>query len=400
MIRARGIFMKRIMLAAFFFLCAALSFAKDPELQAIDDLVARKQYLDAIGKAVALDAAKFGSEAIWYKVEISTKYFIVSLNHRMFGFRNLDISENIEDLRGKEGSYSMIAGDLDEEVKTALAAYPESALVHEAAGTYYVDLFRRYEGNAGYEAEELFALITKHYLASADLAAPNLTVCANLGEFFMYQEFWQDSIKWYGLALGMDSKNATYHYNTAYSLIELGRLEEAAGFAKTATELYTDSWYRADAFMMFGYINQQMLKFDECLASFNKAIEIDPELDYPYVQIIGTYLHLEKYAAANEFAATFIARRLDAFDSLQAILNFYAGYGRSADAIAIFDALLPAQSGNSFNTGSVLFHRGLLRSSSDPALAEADYRSALAAFTEALGADHNVCVTIRQMLGE
>ncbi|QQO10210.1 tetratricopeptide repeat protein [Breznakiella homolactica] len=393
--------MKKILTVLVFAAVLFNSYAQDTNgpFEEIDRLIGEKRYLSAIEKVNSLDTALYGPEILYYRVSISTGYFIFSLNHRMFGFRDLEPHEDIEAVRGSEGQYSMVFGDLAEDVEKALEEYPDNALVAEAAGDYYADVIRRYGDRIGYTIEELLELIFTNYEKAISRGRTNEHIVSELGMFYLSSGDAENGIRCYWEALKFNPGDASYNYNLAYALEITGRIEEALEYSRRAADNYPPGQYRADAYMMNGHLNQQLGNFTAALESYQNALALDPGSDYTVQGVIEVLLELGRTNEAADRAADFLGRKAPDFGAAVKVLSLFQSRNLDSTALEILGtAITGTDPDDAVILGSLYYHRGTLEWGIDNAAAREDFTAARELFGTVLPPDHRIFSMIDEAL--
>jgi tetratricopeptide (TPR) repeat protein len=133
----------------------------------------------------------------------------------------------------------------------------------------------------------------------------NPTPLAHLVASSMYsaEGRYQESIVEATRAIVLDANDPVGYLAMAGALIFAGRPAEGVEAIKKAMRLnphYPPTYLRVLGFAQFG-----MEQFEEAAASFGEAIERDPNEDWQYLQIAGTYGQLGREAEAKSALKTF-----------------------------------------------------------------------------------------------
>ncbi len=111
-------------------------------LQKADDFIAQEKYDSAFK---TLDS-KENEYIIAKKTEICINYFVQSIGHRMFAFKDLENGETIMDLRKNGGEFTMFMYDPVEIIQSYTGKNGEKPILNLALGLYYDDILYRYPG--------------------------------------------------------------------------------------------------------------------------------------------------------------------------------------------------------------------------------------------------------------
>jgi tetratricopeptide (TPR) repeat protein len=139
------------------------------------------------------------------------------------------------------------------------------------------------------EAEECFR---------QNLAKVKLTY-SNLGLMFLWKKQPQEALNNFQKALEIDPKNAEYNNLAGDACDELGRLDEAEQYFRRAIEI--DKNYVLGHCDLGVFLSRRRHKKEEALASFNKALKIDPDLACAYYGVACTYALEQEDEMALEY---------------------------------------------------------------------------------------------------
>ena len=112
----------------------------------LDRLVAEKRYLSAFELLNEQENGNSDPDIVLKKADLALKYFVNSLNHRVFSFKNLKEEENILEVRGAVGTSTIFPFDIEEVFTTLIKNNPEDQRLHVALADYYLDVYDRFRG--------------------------------------------------------------------------------------------------------------------------------------------------------------------------------------------------------------------------------------------------------------
>ncbi|NLC93967.1 MAG: hypothetical protein GX677_11070, partial [Treponema sp.] len=107
-----------------------------------DQLIKDRRYESAFNNLGKIDTNEY---IIAKKVEICLNYFVQSIKHQMFAFKDLQNNEDIYKLRGEKGTYNIIVYDPVKVIQT-FDKNESSAILNKALGDYYYEINLRYKG--------------------------------------------------------------------------------------------------------------------------------------------------------------------------------------------------------------------------------------------------------------
>lgn len=236
------------------------------------------------------------------KIEICDNYFASSIMHQMFGFKDLEAGENLNDIRKNGGSFNSIVFDPVAIVTDYEAKNNTSAILEKSLGDYYMSVYNHYQGNWNENDQDVLAHCIQYY----DLAyGKNCYTVQSLDDFSYACLLTKD----YSKAAELLEKELNYqsdpniHYNLAITYINMSNTEKAASEAEQAALGYdTNLDYKIDAYllcadcMLAGNNVDKAKQYAEMAASFS---ENDYRIFDEYLEI---YLVAKDYDNASKYA--------------------------------------------------------------------------------------------------
>jgi Flp pilus assembly protein TadD len=137
-----------------------------------------------------------------------------------------------------------------------------------------------------------------------------------------------DAIVEYEKALAADRGHAKAHNNLALALVELGRLEDAAGHFKASHAVEP----RAEIYSDFGFALARLGRPDEAQASYRKALELDPRSPSAHANLAVSLAQSGDFTQAEAHYRIAVREKptADAYNGLGYVL---ARQGRGDEAI-------------------------------------------------------------------
>lgn len=132
-------------------------------LNQVDELINQKQYATAFGKLSDED----NEYHIAKRIEIAINYFVQSIMHQMFCFKNLEENESLYEIRkNPQGNYNLTMYNPETVIQEFEEKHGERPILDYALGLYYCDITRRYPGTWLISDDELYQK-GRDYLARA-----------------------------------------------------------------------------------------------------------------------------------------------------------------------------------------------------------------------------------------
>jgi len=115
-------------------------------LSDVDRLVTEKKYLSAFRLLDAQENGDSDPDIALKKAELALKYFVNSIYHKTFSFKDLEEDEDIMDVRGAVGSSMIFNFDIEKVFTPLIKNYPEDQRLYVALADYYLDVYEKYRG--------------------------------------------------------------------------------------------------------------------------------------------------------------------------------------------------------------------------------------------------------------
>ena len=131
-----------LMLLAVF--CIPVSGQTEKEiLSKATDLVANKKYSSAFKTLKDFDPKDEKPDIVLLEEDIALNYFVTSMMHQMFAFKDLEMNEDVMDYRGKEGVYDMFNFTVNEILDKLIKKYPTNYKLNKGLADFYSDVLLR-----------------------------------------------------------------------------------------------------------------------------------------------------------------------------------------------------------------------------------------------------------------
>src|SRR5262249_30119678 len=164
--------------------------------------------------------------------------------------------------------------------------------------------------------------------SSLSEAHTSLAMCT-----FFFDWDWAGAEREFRRSIELSPDNAMAHRNYAYSLVAIGRLEDALREAQRAAEL--DPLSGGSAFSP-GYVLYCSRRYDEAIAVLKKVVEVDPSYPLTYNVLALAYQAKGQRTEATALAEGFVAKL--AYNlSIRGML--YGLAGRHSDAMHVMREL-------------------------------------------------------------
>jgi len=254
------------------------------------DLIANKKYLTAFKTLSDFDPKNEKSDIVLLKEDIALNYFVTSIMHQMFSFKDLEKNEDIMDYRGKEGSSEMFSFTVNEILEKLIKKYPTNYNLNKGLADYYNEVLLRYQGNWLKKDNVLSELILKNYQIVIDHHKADYTVYYKVGLEFVSEKKYKDSTPYFLESIKLRSDHADTHYNLAYAYLYMNDRENALKYAKNSFDLYVDKTYKEDAARIIGQIYFEMNNDKEAIKFYETANNMEADNYYNLRPLLNIYV--------------------------------------------------------------------------------------------------------------
>ena len=254
------------------------------------DLIANKKYLTAFKTLSDFDPKNEKSDIVLLKEDIALNYFVTSIMHQMFSFKDLEKNEDIMDYRGKEGSSEMFSFTVNEILEKLIKKYPTNYNLNKGLADYYNEVLLRYQGNWLKKDNVLSELILKNYQIVIDHHQADYTVYYKVGLEFVSEKKYKDSTPYFLESIKLRSDHADTHYNLAYAYLYMNDRENALKYAKNSFDLYVDKTYKEDAARIIGQIYFEMNNDKEAIKFYETANNMEADNYYNLRPLLNIYV--------------------------------------------------------------------------------------------------------------
>ena len=240
-----------------------------------NDLIANKKYESAFKLLDNFDPKNDKPDIVLLKEDIVLKYFVSSIMHQMFSFKDIGKNEEIMDYRGKEGSSSMYMFQVDSILKRLIKNNPNNCKLYKGLGEYYYEVHLKYGGRWLKDDNELFKYMLTDFQKAIDGNCADYLSYYVLGYINLMQEKYNASIPYFLKSIDLKNDDASSHYNLAIAYLYINDRENGLKYAKNALDLYTDQTYKSDAARMLGQIYTELKDDKNALKNYELANNID-----------------------------------------------------------------------------------------------------------------------------
>ena len=268
------------------------------------ELIVNKKYESAFKVLNGFDPKNRNPEIVLLKEDIALNYFVSSIMHQMFAFKDLEKNEDIMDYRGKKGSFGMYMFTLDKVLDSLIRIYPNNCKLYKGLGEYYYEVHLKYGGKWLKEDKELFKLMQTNFLKAVEGNCADYLSNYVLGYINLVQEKYKESIPYFLKSIEMNKDYASSYYNLAYAYLYTDDRQNALKYAKNSLDLYIDQTYKSDAARMLGQIYTELKDDKRALENYELADKIESGNYFNIKPLLNLYVKTDN-GKANETAKIF-----------------------------------------------------------------------------------------------
>ena len=383
-----------LMLLAVF--CIPVSGQTEKEiLSKATDLVANKKYSSAFKTLKDFDPKDEKPDIVLLEEDIALNYFVTSMMHQMFAFKDLKMNESVMDYRGKEGVYDMFSFSVNDIMDKLIKKYPTNYKLYKGLADFYSDVLIRYPGNWLKKDNELSDLVLKNYQIVIDHQAADYTVYYKVGLELVSRKKYKESIPNFLESIKLKSDNADTHYNLAYAYLYTNDRENALKYAKNSFDWYTDKNYKEDAARMIGQIYVEMKNDSDAIKYYEIANVMEADNYYNLHPLLNLYVKTTD-PKAKETLNSFYNLAPDKPTIYNDLGNIYYENSKTSELIDFYLTKVPAYASDKKISGNLHFYLGQLYLDSDKKTAKDYFLKAKAIFSTVFDKNNGVFNAINE----
>jgi tetratricopeptide (TPR) repeat protein len=359
------------------------------------DLIANKKYLSAFKTLSNFDPKNEKPDIVLLKEDIALNYFMTSIMHQMFSFKDLEMNQDIMDYRGKEGSSEMFSFTVNEILDKLLKKYPTNYKLNKGLADYYSDVMLRYQGNWLKKDNVLSELVLKNYQIVIDHHLGDYKVYYKVGLEFVSQKKYKESIPCFLESIRLKSDHADTHYNLAYAYLFMNDRENALKYAKNSFDLYVDKTYKEDAARMIGQIYFEMNNYNDAIKYYETANDMEADNYYNLRPLLNIYV---KTSDAKEKPTLYAFYNLNPENPTiyNDLGDIYFENSKTSELIDFYLSRLSQYTGDKKISGNLHFYLGQLYLISDKNAAKDNFLKAKALFSTVFDKNNEVFNAINE----
>lgn len=269
----------------------AISQTESDVIDKANSLIADKKYESAFDALENFDTKNASPDIVLLKEKIALNYYITSIMHQMFTFKDLKAGEDIMDYRGKsEETQNIHMFPINDILDSLIQLYPANCKLKKGLGDYLFDYNLRYGNMLAMSADSMFELIDKNYKKAIDGNCADYKTYYVMGYMNIANEKYTEGIPYLKKSIDLDSTYASSFYNLAFAYMQLDKNDSALQFATKALALYDDTVYKGDAARMIGSIYMGFKDNTKAITFYELSNKIDPGNYYTLRALLYLYV--------------------------------------------------------------------------------------------------------------
>ena len=364
-----------------------------------NEFVKNKKYESAFALLESYDPRNDRPDILLLKEDIALNYFVTSLMHEFFAFKDLEIKEDVMDYRGKEGNYNMHALSIDSSILKLISHFPENYKLYKGLGDFYYDAQIRYKGQWLIDDSILSDLIEKNYKIAIAHNVDDYETEYKFGLIILTKNQYKESIPYFVKSIELKNDFADSHYNLAYAYLFSDDNENALKHALSSIELYDSKEYKGDAARMTGQIYAERKDDINAIKYYEMADSIDPANYYNLKLLLKVYGENAnpKFQMVLESFFDLAPENPTIYNDLDEILF---SCNRSKELIAFYKDKLSKYNDNKKILGNLNFYLGGLYLDTDKKVARGFLLEAKQHFLAIFDKDNSVFQIIEEKIKE
>lgn len=364
-----------------------------------NDLVENKKYETAFKLLQDFDSKNENPDIVLLKEDIALKYFVTSIMHEIFAFKDLEKNEDIMDYRGKEGSFGIYAFSIDSSLQNLIKIYPDNYKLYKGLGDFYYDTQKRYQGRWLKDDSIVSDLIEKNYQVVINHNLADFNIYYTVGLELLTQKKHKESIPYFLKSIELKRDFGDAHYNLAYAYLFNEDRENALKYAKNSLDLYKGKEYKGDAARMIAEIYSELKDDQNAIKYYELANTSDADNYYTLKPLLAIYIKTGN-SKAKETLNSFYNLAPDKPTIYNDLGDVYFHYNKTSDLINFYKSKLPDYKDDKKVLGNLYFYLGRLYLDIDKKTAKEYWILAKDVFTTIYDKDNKVFQAIDEGLKE
>ncbi len=354
-----------------------------------NQLITNKKYNSAFKLLESYDPKNEKPNIVLLKENIALKYFVTSIMHEMFAFKDLKKNEDIMDYRGKTGSFDMHLFPIDSVLNKLIKLHPMNCNLYKGLAEYYYQTYLSYGNHWLKNKTELFNLIKKNDEKVINYNCADYSTYYVMGFISLTKKEYKKGSQFFLKSISLNKDYADSYYNLAYSYLYQNDRDSALRYAKISLKMYDDVSSKSDAAIMIGEIYLELGDSLNALKYYKTANQIEPNNYYNLKPLI--YICAETNDANTlNFTKTFFNLAPDNPTIYNDLANIYYRTNKENQLAEFYKAQLPVFRDSLLITGNLNFYLAEIYLDSDKKLAKEYFLKAKELFSKIYDKNNSV----------
>ena len=268
--------------------------AQETPLEKANKLIEDKKYQSAMEVLVDADPTNHDPDIAIAKTELFLDYFVTSIMHNLFALTDLEPDQDILDIRGSEGNYSMYAFSPDTILTALIREYPDDYRLHKTLGYYFHEVHLKYPQNWLLPDSVVVKKFRDYYTQAYEHGIYDYWSLYGIGYACLIGNDLEEAIPFLEKSAELKDDYPSSHYNLAYAYLYTDQREKAIASAQKAMDLYDYPPYKADAARMIAVVYDEQEEYEKALEYYYLSDEIMPDDYYTLHPILDLEIQLNK----------------------------------------------------------------------------------------------------------
>ena len=363
------------------------------------DLVDNKKYASAFDLLQKFDAKNELPEIVLMKENIALNYFVSSIMHELFAFKDLEKNEDIMDYRGKEGNFSMYEFSIDSVLLKLIKRYPKKYELYKGLGDFYYNVLEKYQGSWLIDDSTLANLIVKNYKKVIDHNLADYLTYYVVGLELLTGKKEKESIPYFLKSIDLKNDYPDADYNLAYAYLFTKDKENAIKYAKISFELYKSKAYKGDAARMLCELYTDLKDDQNAIKYIEAADSIETNNYYTLKTMLAIYLKTGN-PKFKETLTSFYNLAPEKPTIYNDLGDFFFLYNKTPELIEFYKSQIPKYKDDKKVLGNLNFYLGQIYRDIDKKASKSYFLTAKEIFSTIFEKDNDVFQTIDQAVSE
>jgi tetratricopeptide (TPR) repeat protein len=277
-------------------------------LSEADSLIADKKYESAFKILSDYDSDNEIPEIVIKKAEICINYYVGSIMYEIFALADLEKDQDIMDLRERDGNSFMYVFKVREVLNNLIEKYPDNGLLYKALGSYYYEVFRRYQDSWHDTKTVLFFSIIDNYERAEELNQYDYLSYYRTGFCYLSLEDNDKAVEYFNKSISLNENYGDSHYHLAAAYFNKFDFKPALEHALAAVDIYEDPSCKIYALEMAGLIYIQLDEVENAVRCYKYALELNSGNTSSVKLLLYIYIDENMLKESAELISDFVVR--------------------------------------------------------------------------------------------